>query len=102
LWDRALQQLSDVEQQRLAPNRADRQVVLDDLLKVVAEKQRLSIEKQWKYTKRSGEVVPLRDVFQKVVHCVKKFREVGDAVAQYDPAHLSLPWAGIRLLLQAS
>lgn len=74
--------------------------MLDDLLKAVAEKQRVSIERQWRYTKRNGEVVLIRDMFQKVVDWVKKFREVGDAVAQYDPAHLSLPWAGIRLLLQ--
>lgn len=91
-----------MDKQRISSKRADQRAVLDDLLKLVAEKQRVSVERQWKYTKRNGDVVLIRDAFQKVVNWVKKFREVGDSIAQYDPAHMSLPWAGIRLLLQAS
>jgi hypothetical protein len=102
LWDHALQKLDPVDKRRIDSNRAHQRAVLDDLMKIVTEKQRVSVKRQWKYTKRNGEVVLIRDAFQKVVNWVKKFREVGDAVAQYDPAHMSLPWAGIRLLLQAS
>jgi len=36
------------------------------------------------------------------VEWVKKFRDVGDVVVQYDPTHAALPWAGVRLLLQVS
>lgn len=102
MWEQALQKLDPVDRQLINSTRADRRAVIDDLLKVVAEKHRASIGKQWKYTKRNGEMVPIRDVFQKVVDWVKKFREVGDTVAQYDPAHMSLPWAGIGVLLQVS
>jgi hypothetical protein len=83
-------------------NRADQRAVLEDLLNLAAEKRRISAKRQWKYTKRNGKVVIFRDAFERVVNWVKKFREIGDAIAQYDPAHMSLPWAGIRVLLQVS
>ena len=33
---------------------------------------------------------------------VRKFVEVGDVVAQYDPGHAALPWALVRFVLQVS
>lgn len=33
---------------------------------------------------------------------MNKFKDVGDAIMQYDPGHAALPWAGIRMILQAS
>jgi hypothetical protein len=58
--------------------------------------------KQWKYKKRSGEIVSVRESLDQVVEWAKRFREVGDVTAQYDPTHAALPWAGFRILLQAS
>jgi bifunctional pyridoxal-dependent enzyme with beta-cystathionase and maltose regulon repressor activities len=76
--------------------------VLDDLLEEVAKRKRLFQEKQWRYTKRNGDVVIIRDTLSRIVEWVKKFRDVGDVVVQYDPTHAALPWAGVRLLLQVS
>jgi hypothetical protein len=73
-----------------------------ELVDTVQEMRRKCMQKRLKYTKRNGEVVILRDVFQKVMKWVIKFREVGDMAAQYDPAHAALPWAGVRLLLQVA
>ena len=42
----------------------------------------------------------LRDVFDKIVRWIDMFKQVGDIAVQYDPAHASLSWAGIRLVLQ--
>ena len=42
----------------------------------------------------------VRDSLERVVKWVAKFKEVGDIAVQYDPSHASLPWAGVRLLLQ--
>ncbi len=39
-------------------------------------------------------------MFEKIVVWVRKFKAVGDIAVQYDPAHASLPWAGVRLILQ--
>lgn len=74
--------------------------MLDDLLRVVAEKRRICLEKQWKYTRRNGDTVVIRDSLNKVVEWIKRFQEVGDVAIQYDPAHAALPWAGIRFLLK--
>jgi len=66
----------------------------------VEERKQICVDRQWKFTKHNGEVVVIRDSLQKVVEWIHKFREVGDMVMQYDPAHAALPWAGVRLLLQ--
>jgi N-terminal domain of NWD NACHT-NTPase len=73
-----------------------------ELVDAVQEVRRKCMQKRLKYTKRNGEVVILRDVFEKVMKWVIKFREAGDMAAQYDPAHAALPWAGVRLLLQVA
>ncbi|KAI5809183.1 hypothetical protein BZA77DRAFT_292299 [Pyronema omphalodes] len=35
----------------------------------------------------------------KLLNWIDKFKEIGDIVVQYDPAHAALPWAAFRLLL---
>jgi hypothetical protein len=39
-------------------------------------------------------------VFDKIATWVERVKQIGDVVAQYDASQMSLPWAGIRLLLQ--
>ena len=41
----------------------------------------------------------LRDVADKVLVWIDKFKQIGDIVIQYDPVHAALPWAGVRFLL---
>jgi ankyrin repeat domain-containing protein 50 len=31
---------------------------------------------------------------------LNKFKDIGDIAVSFDPIHASLPWAGVRLLLQ--
>ena len=81
-------------------NRKDWLAILKDVLDATEGKKKRCIEKCWKYKRHNGDVVILRDVFEKMVGWVNKFKEVGDNAMQYDPAHAALPWAGIRLLLQ--
>ena len=61
--------------------------VLSEVLSLVEEKQTRSLEKRGKFKKPSGEVVILRDLFEKTAKWLHKFREIGDVVAQYDPVH---------------
>ena len=44
--------------------------------------------------------VALRDVGMKILRWVDKFKQIGDIIVQFDPAHAALPWAGFRFLLQ--
>ena len=94
-----MESLSKEEKENIDFNRTDKLAVLDDVLATVHEKKRLCIEKRWKYKKGNKEVV-IRDQLEKLVVWVNKFKEVGDIVIQYDPGHASLPWAGVRFILQ--
>ena len=79
--------------------------LLDTLNMVLADvrvKRKNCLERRWRFKKRNGEVVILRDVLDKVMVWVNKFKEIGDMAIQYDPVHAALPWAGIRFLLQVS
>ncbi|KAL3458362.1 ankyrin repeat-containing domain protein [Aspergillus heterothallicus] len=57
-------------------------------------------QKQWKFRKRSGEEVAVREVFEKITTWVTKFKELGDIASGIDPVHVGLPWAAVRFFLQ--
>jgi hypothetical protein len=80
----------------------DRLAILNDVLAAVEAKKQSCMQKRWKFTKRNGEVIIIRDLFEKIATWVNKFKDVMDVAVQYDPTHASLPWAGIRLLLQVA
>ncbi|KAH0149874.1 hypothetical protein KCU67_g10896, partial [Aureobasidium melanogenum] len=69
-------------------------------LKVANDKHELCLRKRWKVKNFHGEAIVVRDVVEKVVKWITKFKEIGDIAVQYDPVHASLPWAGVRFLLQ--
>jgi hypothetical protein len=100
LWEMAVQALSPADKLQFEFSRVDRSVILNDVLAVVIAKKQTAMEKRWKYTKRNGDVIILRDVFEKIIVWVNKFKEAGDVAVQYDPTHASLPWVAIRVLLQ--
>jgi hypothetical protein len=49
-----------------------------------------------------GHVFELQRVADKVFDWLNKFKQIGDIVANVDPLHVGVPWAGIRFLLQVS
>lgn len=55
--------------------------------------------KRWQFAFR-GRNVLLRDVADKVLRWLDRFKPVGDVVANVDPLHAGLPWAGIRMILE--
>jgi hypothetical protein len=60
--------------------------------------QRCTIKRwSWNY---KGRRVYLSDQVDKVVWLLDKFKAVGDVVANVDPIHIGLPWAGIRAILE--
>ncbi|KAF1966557.1 ankyrin [Bimuria novae-zelandiae CBS 107.79] len=100
LWARAAAALSDNDKRNINFNRPDMLNILAELHATAEKSRQRSVESRWKYTRKNGEVVIIRDVFEKIVRWVDTFKQVGDAAVQYDPGHASLPWAGIRFLLQ--
>ena len=102
MWDKAERELGDGDKKLIDCSGLDKRAVVSDLLGIVEERKRLCAQKLWKYKKRDGEVVILRDQLGRVVKWVNKFKEVGDVAAQHDPYHAALPWAGVRFVLQVS
>lgn len=102
LWDKALGNLSDEDRGIIDPQHTDKLVILKDVLEAVEKKKLLCLKKRWKYKKINGEVIILRDLLEKVVVWVNKFKQVMDVAVQYDPLHAALPWAAVRFLLQVN
>ncbi|KAF4832769.1 hypothetical protein CGCTS75_v004426 [Colletotrichum tropicale] len=100
LWDVARKRLTNTEEAQLAKAAVDNNTLSQQLLELVQVKQQQYMDRRWKFRRPNGEVVVIRDVFEKVVRWLQRFKEVGDVATQYDPAHAALPWAGVRMLLQ--
>jgi hypothetical protein len=54
---------------------------------------------EWTY---KGRQIYLHDQVDKVLRFLDKFRSVGDVIANVDPIHVGLPWAGVRIILEVS
>jgi hypothetical protein len=63
------------------------------------ELQKRCAIKRWSWSYK-GRRVYLSNQVDKVVQLLDKFKAVGDVVANVDPVHVGLPWAGIRAILE--
>ncbi|KAI1672188.1 hypothetical protein L13192_03047 [Pyrenophora tritici-repentis] len=102
LWAYAATELPDNVKRNINFNRPDKLNILAELHATAEHSRQRSVESRWKYARKNGEVVIVRDVLGKIIRWVDTFKQVGDAAVQYDPGHASLPWAGIRFLLQVA
>ena len=71
----------------------------DEVLGCASELQQLCVNKRWSWNYK-GRQVYLFDQVNKVVQLLDKFKAGGDVVANVDPVHVGLPWAGIRAILE--
>ena len=99
LWKSALKELPLEDQTNFAQANVTELDIVDNLIRVVRGKQEESEHKQWKFTLFGTQII-LRDIMGKLVGHLKKFRDIGDTVASYDPVHFALPWAGVKFVLQ--
>jgi hypothetical protein len=100
LWADAAAQLSNDERRTINFSRDDKLNIIAESLANAERCKQKFFESKWKYTRKSGETVIISDLFGKIVRWIESFKQIGDIVVQYDPAHAALPWAGVRLLLQ--
>lgn len=56
-----------------------------------------STKLSWTY---KGRQVYLSEKVDKIMQFVDKLKAVGDIVANVDPVHVGLPWAGVRVILE--
>ncbi|KAI5839121.1 hypothetical protein DFP73DRAFT_599118 [Morchella snyderi] len=96
LWIKAFQMLSEEDKALLPSARND---PTEEFLKDIKNHADLCAQGAWRVKYRGNEIA-VRDVVDKILVWVDKFKSIGDIAIQYDPAHAALPWAGIRFLLQ--
>jgi hypothetical protein len=102
LWEKAVATLDSDLQTVINHNTTGNTNVAAAALRTAKEKRDICLRKRWRYRKSNGKDIILRDVLDKIVGFLDKFVAVGDAAVQYDPAHASLPWAGVRFVLRAA
>ena len=101
LWQRAIDSLSPSITKSLESAKTGKRDVALAALKAAEEKRQLTLKKRWRIKKSSGEdEIIVRDVVEKIIHWIRRFRDVGNQIIQYDPGHAALPWAAFRFLLQ--
>jgi hypothetical protein len=74
--------------------------IQENIIQAARQRQKECVDKLWSFKRHTGEVVFLRDIMEKTMTWIYKFKEVVDVAVQYDSVHAALPWAGIRFLLQ--
>jgi hypothetical protein len=100
LWKTAFDKLSDYDKKCLLFTDDDRSKYLERVLEATVESRDACREKGLKFNIGEKTFV-VRDLADKILSWVERFKKIGDIAVQYDPVHAALPWAGIRLLLQA-
>ena len=100
LWQEAAESLSTKDIKRIDLYVDDRGTALEKILGILEDKQQECMRKRWRYKKKNGEEIVLREIFAKITHRVARVKEIGDGLVQYDPHHAAIPWAAIRLVLQ--
>jgi hypothetical protein len=70
--------------------------VLDAASKAKAERD----ENKWRYTKSNGEVIILRERFDKIIEGFTKYADCISIAIQHQPEVTSLVWAAARFLIQ--
>ncbi|KAM0428831.1 hypothetical protein ACHAPT_006631 [Fusarium lateritium] len=102
LWSKAVASLKPEFRELFSAEKVDRRGALEVLLYEAQMQRELCIRKQWRITKKSGDIIILRDVFEKIIQCVDKFKMLGNAAVEFAPGYASVPWAVIKMLLQTS
>lgn len=98
LWEQAFNKLSARDQKTLSfPGTAHQ--TLERILEATRKSRDVCRDKGAKFT-LAGRVIIVRDVADKIIAWVDKFKAIGDIIAQYDAGHAALPWAAVRFLLQ--
>lgn len=107
LWEQAAKELGPEDRKRIelcVDPQCDGNVnLLKEVLKVAEEKKQQCIKKEWLFTTRSGKVIKMRDLCDKILGWTQKFEQVGDFLASMDVSgHAALPWAGVKFVLEVT
>lgn len=100
LWGLALEKLPEEEKAAVSQIASDCKLDIIRHLHTAAEKKRKDCEvRRWKF-ELNGRTIILRDIAEKIIFWIDKFKQIGDIAVNFDPVHASLPWVGVRFLLE--
>ncbi|RWA04068.1 hypothetical protein EKO27_g11040 [Xylaria grammica] len=106
LWRQAMTTLSEADRASIARATSDTSMpahkVVDTMIILVTERQQQCENRGWKKLHLNDYEISLGDLASNAIIWLNKFKEIGDIIVQYDPAHAALPWVAARFLLQAS
>jgi hypothetical protein len=98
-WEEAFQILSPQDQQSLhfiiTSSKID---ILSQIIGITHEKRVQYIAGEWGVG-YGGTTVVIRDVVDRVIGWMDKFKNLGSILAPVDPVYATLPWAAFRFLL---
>lgn len=80
-------------------NAASADYAFDEVHCHAKELQQRAKVKRWSWNYK-GRQIYLFEQADKVVRLLDRFKAVGDIVANVDPIHVGLPWAGVRAILE--
>jgi hypothetical protein len=100
LWETAAAALGDDLKSAVEVGHGDRRHVLESVLFEATQKQKQCLEKRWKLKNRKGDVIILRDVFEKIITCANSFKGIGDSIANMGPGWAAIPWSLVGVLLK--
>ncbi|KAF8244963.1 hypothetical protein K440DRAFT_557334, partial [Wilcoxina mikolae CBS 423.85] len=99
LWDKAFGNLSEEDRNEIHSQGLDRLDCLGKLLAKTIQSEDACRERGMKF-EFAGKTFIVRDLAEKSISWISRFKEIGDLAVQYDPGHAALPWAGLRFLLE--
>ena len=102
VWWRALEALPNDDQVVASQCLTDSRLDVLQKLQATLEARQEEYQKRGLHFKFHGRQYVLRDVTERIVFWINKFKEIGDLVVTFDPFHAALPWAGLRFLLGVS
>lgn len=100
LWAVAVNKLPSEQKDHLPKNGSEPDA-LDALLEIAKKKQDECRGRDRVFHFKGRNIV-VRDVAEKLVNRINRFKAIGDIVANVDPLHVGIPWAGVRFLLEVS
>lgn len=74
---------------------------IDVAFRAVQGKQKACLRKRWTLKTSAGRII-VRKILDEIAFWINKFKEGFGVVTQFDPSQMSLPWTGVRFLLQVS
>ncbi|KAK3292927.1 uncharacterized protein B0H64DRAFT_464707 [Chaetomium fimeti] len=101
-WRKAFDRLDPDIRQAFAWVSMNRVDIVGAVLRTADDMRQICIRKQWKFTTPSGKVIVARDVLEKIVGWINRYKAVGDVASQFDTVHAALPWAAFRFLLDTA